>query len=156
MAKRKREQNFLEGKGKRIGIVVSKFNDFITKRLLNACLAQLHQLGLKDKDITVVFVPGSLEIPVTALKMAKKKNIDAVICLACVIRGETFHFELVARGVGQGVMDASLLTQKPIIFGVLTTDTVDQAYRRSEEKGNNKGRDAAVACIEMVNLLSHI
>ena len=146
----------LNGRGKKIAIVVSKFNEFISKRLLNACLAELHKHGVKRNDVTTVFVPGSLEIPVTALKIAKKKNIDAVICLGAVIRGQTYHFEVVAQGCSQGIVEVSLLTGKPIIFGVLTTHNEDQAYKRSEDKGDNKGREAAVSALEMINLLSHI
>ena len=140
----------------KIAIVASKFNDFITKRLLEGCLRQLESSGIDKKNITVVWVPGSYEIPVTALTLAQKKVIDAVICLGAVIRGETFHFELVAGGAAQGILQASLLTGKPVIFGVLTTDTIPQAYKRSEKKGDNKGRDAATTALEMVQLLSQI
>ena len=140
----------------KIAVVASKFNDFVTKRLLEGCLDELERCGLQKKNITIVWVPGSFEIPVAALAFAKKKTIDAVICLGAVIRGETFHFELVAQGAGQGILQASLLSGKPVIFGVLTTDTVNQAYKRSEKKGDNKGRDAANAAIEMINLLSQI
>ena len=144
------------GRGKRISIVVSKFNEFITKRLLAGCLKELARYGVNDKNITVVWVPGSFEIPVTACKLAKKKNVHAVICLGAVIRGETLHYELVARGVTDGIMRASLSTGKPVIFGVLATDTVDHAYKRSEEKGDNKGKDAAVSAIEMIDALKQV
>ena len=117
---------------------------------------ELERCGLQEKNITIVWVPGSYEIPVVALQFAKKKTVDAVICLGAVIRGETFHFELVAQGVAQGILQASLLSGKPVIFGVLTTDTVDQACKRSEKKGDNKGRDAANAAVGMINLLSQI
>ncbi len=146
----------LTGKGRKIAIVISKFNEFITKRLLDGCLNELYRLGVRKTDITVVWVPGAFEIPVVALKLARKKNIDAVICLGAVIRGETFHFELVANGVAYGIMRASLKTAKPIIFGVLSTDTVNQAYARSEENGDNKGRDAAGAAIEMISVMSRL
>ena len=145
-----------QSRAKKYGIVVSRFNDFITKRLLKGCLEELARLGVKDRDATVVWVPGSLEIPVTALTLAKKKNIDAVICLGAVIRGETFHFEIVARNAARGISEVSLLTGKPVILGVLTTDTVDQAYRRSGVKGGNKGVDCARAAVEMVNCLSQL
>ena len=140
----------------KIAIVASKFNDFITKRLSEGCLKELEDSGVLKKNITVVWVPGSFEIPVTALTLAKKKSVDAVICLGAVIRGETFHFELVAQAAAHGILQASLSTGKPVIFGVLTTDTISQAYKRSEKKGDNKGRDAAITAIEMINLLSQI
>jgi 6,7-dimethyl-8-ribityllumazine synthase len=139
-----------------IAIVASRFNDFITKRLLDASLAELRKQGLKDKQVTVVWVPGSFEIPVTALKLAKKKNIDAVICLGAVIRGETYHFEVVANECARGIMQASLATAKPIIMGVLTTDTVGQAEARAGGKSGNKGRDAAIDALEMTALLKKL
>ena len=137
-----------------LGIVVSRFNDFITKRLLKGCLQELIRAGVKNEQITTLWVPGSLELPVVALKLAGKKNIDAVICLGAVIRGETIHFDLVAQEAARGIGEASLRVQKPVIFGVLTTNNVGQAYKRSEEeKGVNKGKDAALAALEMVELL---
>jgi 6,7-dimethyl-8-ribityllumazine synthase len=140
----------------KIAVVVSLFNDFITKRLLEGCLKQLKKDGVAEKNILIEWVPGALEIPVTAQKLAGKKDIQAVICLGAVIRGDTFHFEVVSLGAAQGVMQASLSTQKPIIFGVLTTDTTKQAYSRSELKKDNKGRDAAQAALHMINVLSKI
>lgn len=144
------------GRGKKIAIIASKFNEFITERLLSCCLDELGHCGVNKKDITVAWVPGAYEIPVTALKFAKKKNIHAVIGLGAVIRGETAHFDLIAQGAAQGIMQASLMTGKPVIFGVLAVDTVDQAYKRSEEKGDNKGRDAALAAIEMADVLKQV
>ncbi len=149
-------QSHTQGRGKKMAIVVSRFNDFVTKRLLEGCLQELERCGVEEKNITVVWVPGSYEIPLTALTLAKKKNIDAVICLGAVIRGETFHFELIARAAAEGILQASLLSGKPVIFGVLTTDTVAQAYKRSEKKGDNKGRDAAGSALQMIELLSQI
>ena len=140
-----------------IGIVVSSFNDFITKRLLNACLMELHKAGLGDDQMTVVWVPGSLEIPVTALKLARRKKINAVICLGAVIRGETYHFEVVSNECARGMMEVSLISGKPVIMGVLTTDTVAQAQARAGGKGgHNKGRDAARTALEMIALLKLI
>lgn len=139
-----------------IGIVVSGFNDFITKRLLNACLMELRKQGLRDSQMTIVWVPGSLEIPVTALKLARRKNINAVIALGAVIRGETYHFEVVANECARGIMEASLLTGKPVIMGVLTTDTVAQAQARSRDKGRNKGRDCATAALAMIALFKRL
>lgn len=141
------------GRGKKVVIIASKFNEFITKRLLNGCLDELLRCNVKKSDITVAWVPGAYEIPVTASKFAKRANVHAVICLGAVIRGETIHFDLVSQGVARGIMQTSLMTGKPIIFGVLAVDTVDQAYKRSEEKGDNKGRDAALAVIEMIDVL---
>jgi len=137
----------------RIAIVASSFNDFITKRLLKGCLEEMKRNGLGEGQITVVWVPGAFEIPLTALRLAKRKNIDVVICLGAVIRGETYHFEVVSNECARGIMEASLLTNKPVIMGVLTTDTVAQAQARAGEKsGNNKGRDAAQAALEMIAL----
>ncbi len=144
------------GQNKTIGIVASKFNDFITKRLLKGCLEELARRVIPADKVTVAWVPGAFEIPLAALKMAKKREVHTVICLGAVIRGETLHFDLVARVAADGVAQASLLSGKPVIFGILTTDTVDQAYKRSGEKGNNKGRDAAIAALEMADVLASI
>lgn len=120
-----------KGRGRKIAVVVSRFNEYITQRLLNGCLDELSRCGVSKNNITVVEVPGAFEIPVIALKLAKKKTIDAVICLGAVIRGETFHFDLVSQGAAQGIMDVSLKTGKPIIFEVLATETIDQANKLS-------------------------
>lgn len=146
----------LKGNGLKIAVVAAKFNDFISKRLLEGCLDQLSKLGVLKKDIKIVWVPGSFEIPVVAQKLAKKKTIDAVICLGAVIRGETYHFECVSNAATYGILRASLDNCKPVIFGVLTTDTVNQAYARCEEDGDNKGRDAAIAAVEMSSVLSQL
>ena len=141
----------------RIAIVAASFNDFITKRLLKACLTQLQHQGLTNERITTVWVPGAFEIPLTALTLAKRKDIDAVICLGAVIRGETYHFEVVANECARGIMQASLLSAKPVIMGVLTTDTVAQAQARAGGKGgHNKGRDAACAALDMIALFKRI
>jgi len=145
-----------KGRGKKIAIVVSRFNEFITKRLLEGCLEELIQRGVNKSNITVAEVPGAYEIPAAALTLAKKKTIDAVICLGAVIRGETSHFELVAQGAAQGIMQVSLKTSKPVIFEVLATETVEQANKRSEEKGDNKGRDAANTALEMIEVLARL
>ncbi len=144
------------GRGKSVAIVVSRFNEFITNRLLTGCLDELDRSGQSPRRRMVVWVPGAYELPVTALRLARQENIDAVICLGAVIRGETFHFELVAQGAARGVMNAALTTEKPVIFGVLTTDTINQAYKRSEEEGDNKGREAARAALEMIDALKAI
>ncbi len=135
---------------KNITIVVSRFNEHITQRLLDGCLAELKRQKFKSSDYNVVWVPGAFEIPVTALKAAKKRGVDAVICLGAVIRGETFHYELVAMSAAQGIVQASLITGKPIVFGVLATETVMQAESRAEVDGDNKGREAAITALEMI------
>ena len=141
----------------RIAIVASSFNDFITKGLLSACLEELKANGLGDDQITTVWVPGAFEVPLAAVKLAKRKNIDAVVCLGAVIRGETYHFEVVANECARGIMQAALITQKPVIMGVLTTDTVGQAQARAGKKSsNNKGRDAARTALEMIALLKSL
>ena len=140
----------------KIGIVVSQFNDYITSRLLSACLDELKKNKIPQKNISVHKVPGAFEIPVAALKLAKKKNIHAVICLGAVIRGETYHYELVADNAALGIMRVSLDTGKPVIMGVLSTDTVDQAYKRSADDSGNKGRDAALAALDMIKTLKEI
>jgi len=137
----------------RLAIVASSFNDFITKKLLSACLMELERQGVGHKQITTVWVPGSFEIPLAALKLARRKNVDAVIGLGAVIRGETYHFEVVSNECARGMMEASLMSAKPVIMGVLTTDTVAQAQARAREKGDNKGRDCALAALEMIALL---
>jgi 6,7-dimethyl-8-ribityllumazine synthase len=140
-----------------IAIVASRFNDTISKALLTGCLVELKSVGVKDSQITTVWVPGALEIPLAALKLAQTKNIDAVICLGAVIRGDTYHFEVVSNESARGMTDVSLRTGKPIINGVLTTDTVAQAKMRAQDKGRtNKGRDCAQAVLEMTALLKHI
>lgn len=141
----------------RIAIVAASFNEFITKGLLKACLMEFQRQGLAKKQITTVWVPGSFEIPLVALRLAQRKDIDAVICLGAVIRGETYHFEVVANECARGIMQAGLMTAKPVIMGVLTTDTGPQALARAGAKGGpNKGRDAARAALAMIALLKKI
>ena len=137
----------------KISIIASRFNEFITKRLLEACVKELTSRGVKSNNIKTLWVPGSFELPLAALSEAKNKSVHGVICLGAVIRGETYHFELIAQCAAQGILQVSLQTGKPVIFGVLTTDTLDQAYKRSESKGDNKGRDAAAAVLEMADIL---
>jgi 6,7-dimethyl-8-ribityllumazine synthase len=143
----------LDGKGLKIGIVVSRFNDFIVERLLAGALDGLVRHGVADKDITIARVPGSLEIPVAAQRMARSKRFDAVLCLGCVIRGETIHYEQVCAEVARGVARSALDSGVPVIFGVLTTENLQQAIERAGAKGGNRGWDAAEAAIEMVSLL---
>ncbi len=143
----------LDGSDLSIAIVVARFNEDVTERLLRGAQEALKRHGVEDPD--VYWVPGSLELPVTALALAEKGGHDAIVCLGCVIRGETFHFEVVATQSAMGVMQVQLDTGVPISFGVLTTDDRDQALARSGPK-NNKGADAAEAAIEMANLLREI
>lgn len=135
-------------------IVVAEFNKFITERLVGGCLDELQRQGILKKNVKVVWVPGAFEIPIAAQKFAKKRSVEAVITLGCVIRGETYHFELVADSVAQGILRVSLDTGTPVIFGVITTETVDQAYKRSGDGDEHKGVEAAQTAIKMVNLLS--
>lgn len=143
----------LSGDDLAIAIVVARFNEDVSKRLLGGALTALEEHGVKDPD--VFWVPGSLELPVTALALAEKGGHDAIVCLGCVIRGETYHFELVAGQAAAGIMQVQLETGVPITFGVLTTEDKDQALARSGLK-NNKGADAAEAAIEMANLLRSV
>jgi len=143
----------LDGKELNIAIVVARFNEDVTKRLLRGAREALAQHGVADPD--VYWVPGSLELPVTALALAEKGEHDAIVCLGAVIRGETFHFEVVAMQSAQGLMQVQLDTGVPIAFGVVTTEDRDQALARSGPK-NNKGADAAETAIEMANLLREI
>jgi 6,7-dimethyl-8-ribityllumazine synthase len=133
--------------------VVSRFNDFITEKLLSGAQDALVRSGAKDSDIQVVRVPGSFEIPLVAKKMAKKKELDAIICLGAVIRGATPHFDYVSAEVSKGIAQVSLESEIPIIFGVITTDTIEQAIERAGAKAGNKGWSAAMAAVEMANLL---
>ena len=146
----------LVAKGKKFGILVSRFNDFITDRLLGGALDALTRSGAVDADITVVKVPGSFEIPVVCKKMAASKKYDAVICLGAVIRGATPHFDYVSAEVSKGVASVSIDTGVPVIFGVLTTDTIEQAIERAGTKAGNKGFSAAQAAVEMANLMDQI
>ena len=144
-------------RGPKIAVVISRFNDFVTKNLLDGCLKELKKSGYKDAQISVTWVPGALELPLAALKWAKKKDIAGVICLGAVIRGDTYHFELVANESARGIMDVALKVGKPVIFGVLSTDTVQQANDRSRtDGGDNKGRDAAQALVDMLDVLKGI
>lgn len=142
----------LVGNGKKFGIVVSRFNEFITSKLLSGAIDALTRHGVNESDIQIAWTPGSFEIPLIAKKMAESKKYNAIICLGAVIRGETPHFDYVAAEVSKGIAKISLDTGIPVIFGVLTTDTIDQAISRAGTKSGNKGFDAAVTAIEMANL----
>lgn len=146
----------LVAKGKKFAIVVSRFNDFITDKLVGGAVDALVRSGTLDKDIDVVKVPGAFEIPLVAQKIADRKRHDAVICLGAVIRGATPHFDYVSAEVSKGVAAASMAAGLPIIFGVLTTDTLEQAIERAGSKSGNKGWDAALAAVEMANLMGAV
>ncbi len=152
--------NIIEGKlvskGKKYGIVVARFNEFISSKLLGGALDGLKRHGVADNEITVAWTPGSWEIPLVAKKMAASKKYDAVLALGAVIRGGTPHFEYVASEAAKGVAQASLDTGVPVLFGILTTDNIEQAVERAGTKAGNKGFDAAVSAIEMVNLLEQL
>ena len=143
----------LRGQGLRVGVVVARFNDFITSRLLDGAKAALSSHGVRDEDITIASVPGSFEIPLTAKKMAGSGRFDAVICLGAVIKGETDHYEHVAGEAAKGISAVALATGVPTIFAVLTTDTLEQAINRAGGKQGNSGYSAGVAAIEMANLM---
>src|SRR3990167_6840024 len=146
----------LIAKGKKFAIVISRFNEFISSNLLEGCIDTLTRHGVGDSAIDAVWVPGAFEIPVIALKLAKSKKYDAVICLGTVIRGSTPHFEFIASEAAKGVAKISLDTAVPCIFGVITADTLEQAIERAGTKDGNKGRDAALSAIEMANLADKI
>ena len=146
-------QGDLSGKGLKIGIVAARFNDFITSRLVDGALDGLQRHGVADGDIDILKVPGAYEIPLAAKMLALSKKYNAVICLGAVIRGATPHFEYVSAEVSKGVATVSLETGLPVIFGVLTTDSIEQAIERAGTKSGNKGWDAALAAIEMANVI---
>jgi 6,7-dimethyl-8-ribityllumazine synthase len=139
-------------KGMRFGIVASRFNDFIGSRLIEGAVDALTRAGAEEKEIQIVRVPGAFELPLVAKKMAKSGRFDAVICLGAVIRGATPHFEYISAEVSKGIAGVGLETEVPVTFGVLTTDTIEQAIERAGTKAGNKGWDAAMSAIEMVDL----
>jgi len=152
----KRFEGMLQGKGLKFGVVASRFNEFFTKKLLEGAQDALLRHGVNEEDIEVAWVPGSFEIPLIALKLAQSKRYDAVICLAAVIRGGTPHFDYIAAEVTKGIAKVGLETGLPVIYGVITTDTLEQAIERSGTKAGNKGFEAAVTAIEMANLVKGI
>src|SRR5689334_2803222 len=149
------EGNFAPPAG-RFAIVAARFNGLITEALLAGCRDAFARHGVADERLDVAWVPGSFEVPLVARRLAETKAYEAVICLGCVIRGETGHYDHVAGQAAAGVMQAGLATGVPVIFGILTTETVEQALNRSGLKSGNKGADAALAAIEMVNLLRRL
>ena len=150
--------NIIEGKllgqGKTFALVVSRFNDFITEKLVSGAMDALVRSGVEDTDIAILKVPGAFEIPLIAKKAAAMGRYDGVICLGAVIRGSTAHFDYVCAEVSKGVAQVSLDSEVPVIFGVITTDTIEQAIERAGTKAGNKGWSAAMAALEMVNLMA--
>ena len=149
-------EGMLLGKGLKFGLVVSRFNEFITKRLLDGARDALLRHGVNDEDLDIAWVPGSFEIPLIAKKLAQIKRYNAVICLGAVIRGGTPHFEFIATEVSKGIAKVGLETGLPIIYGVITADTLEQAIERAGTKEGNRGFQAAVEAIEMANLVKGI
>ena len=141
-----------DGAGLRVAVVVANFNDFITSRLLEGARAALARSGVRDDDITIARVPGAFELPLVAKRLAESGQQDAVICLGAVIRGETGHYEHVAGEAAKGIANAALSSGVPVIFGVLTTDTLEQAINRAGGKSGNNGYNAGLAAVEMANL----
>ncbi|MBU5476607.1 6,7-dimethyl-8-ribityllumazine synthase [Eubacterium sp. MSJ-21] len=152
--------NKLEGKlvadGVKIGIVAARFNEFIVSKLVGGAMDGLIRHDVKEEDVTVAWVPGAFEIPVVAKKMAKSGKYDAVICLGAVIRGATSHYDYVCNEVSKGVASVSLETEIPVLFGVVTTENIEQAIERAGTKAGNKGYDCALSAIEMINLMKQI
>ena len=146
----------LKGDGRRIGIVVARFNSFIAEKLLDGALDILRREGVADADITVARAPGAFEIPLVAQKMARSGKYDAVLCLGAVIRGATPHFDYVAAEMSKGIAHVMLETGLPVLFGVLTTDSIEQAIERAGTKAGNKGADTALAALEMINVLAEL
>jgi len=145
-------EGHLDAEGMKFGIIISRFNDFIGEKLVGGAIDSLLRHGAKETDIVIYKVPGAFEIPQTAKKLAATKSYDAVICLGVVIRGDTPHFDYIAAEVSKGIAAVGLETGTPVIFGVLTTDTIEQAIERAGSKAGNKGWDAANAAVELVNL----
>ncbi len=149
-------EGMLQGKGLKFGLVISRFNEFFGKKLLEGAQDALLRHGDNEEDIDVAWAPGSFEIPLIALKLAQTKRYNAIICLGAIIRGGTPHFDYIAAEVTKGIAKVGLDTGLPVIYGVITTDTLEQAIERSGTKAGNKGFDAAVSAIEMANLARSI
>ena len=145
-------QGLLKAQGFRFAVVASRWNDFMTSKLIEGALDTLERLGASEEDVEIFKVPGSYELPITAQKVAQSKKFDAIICLGIVIRGETPHFDYVAGEAAKGISQVSMQTGTPVLFGVITADTVEQAMNRSGVKSGNKGVEAAMSAVEIVNL----
>ena len=149
-------EGYISGKGLKFGIVAARFNEFIVSKLVGGALDTLHRHETADHDIDVAWVPGAFEIPLTAKKMAESGKYDAVLCLGAVIRGSTTHYDYVCNEVSKGVAQVGLQTGVPTIFGVVTTENIEQAIERAGTKAGNKGADAAMAAMEMASLLGKL
>jgi 6,7-dimethyl-8-ribityllumazine synthase len=149
-------QGMMDASGKKFGLIASRFNEFITSKLIGGAVDELVRHGAREEDIEVVWVPGAFEIPATARRLAKKKRYDAIVCLGCVMRGDTPHFDYIAAEVSKGIASVGLEAEIPVVFGVLTTDTLEQSIERAGAKGGNKGSEAARAAIELVSLYGQI
>ena len=145
-------EGMLRGEGKKFAIVVSRFNDFITSKLLDGALDCLHRHGVKDDDLSLIRVPGAFEIPLAAQKLAQSGNYDGVICLGAVIRGATTHYDYVCSEVSKGIAKVSLDTNIPVGFGIVTKENIEQAIERAGTKSGNKGYDTAMSVLEMADL----
>jgi len=143
-----------QGKGKKMALVVSNFNELISRELVAGCVETLKKCSVDDKDIAVFWIPGSYEMPLVSSKLAASKKYDAVICLGAIVRGDTPHFEYIANSASRGISQVSLATGIPVIFGVITAETQEQAIERAGLKQGNKGRDAALSALELSDLLS--
>ena len=153
--------NLLEGKlvapqGMKVGIIASRFNEIITNKLLGGAVDGLVRHGVEENNITATWVPGAFEIPVIAEKMAASKKYDAIICVGAVIRGSTTHYDYVCNEVSKGISQVSMKTGVPVLFGVITTENIEQAIERAGSKAGNKGYDCALSAIEMVNLIKQL
>ncbi|MBE0461553.1 MAG: 6,7-dimethyl-8-ribityllumazine synthase [Candidatus Aminicenantes bacterium] len=146
-------QGKLQAKGLKIGIILSKFNQFISERLLEGAFDALYKLGAEDENISVYKVPGSFEIPIVAKKLARTKQVDGIICLGTLIRGDTPHFEFLSAEVTKGLSQISMEEGVPVSFGILTVDTIEQGIERAGTKAGNKGYDATFSLIETINLI---
>ena len=149
-------EGFITAKDMKVGIVVARFNEFITSKLLGGALDALHRHEAKDEDIDVAWVPGAFEIPVVAKKMAESGKYDAVIALGAVIRGSTTHYDYVCNEVSKGVAQVGLKNGIPVLFGIITTENIEQAIERAGSKAGNKGYDCALSAVEMVNLMKKL
>ncbi|MCM8778253.1 MAG: 6,7-dimethyl-8-ribityllumazine synthase [Candidatus Omnitrophica bacterium] len=143
-------------KDKKFAVVVSRFNEFISQKLLEGCLDTLLRHGAKEEDILITWTPGSFEIPLIALKLAQSKKFQAIICLGTIIRGATPHFDYIASEVAKGIAQINLSTGIPVIFGIITAENIEQAIERAGTKEGNKGREAALSAIEMANLVNQL
>jgi 6,7-dimethyl-8-ribityllumazine synthase len=153
---RKVLQGTMNAAGKKVEIVASRFNEFITTKLIDGAVDTLVRHGVQEEHIEIVWVPGAFEIPAVARRVAKKRKQDAIICLGCVIRGDTPHFDYVAAEASKGIASVGFESDIPVVFGVLTTDNIEQAIERAGTKAGNKGADAALAAIELMSLYQQI